>query len=83
MDHDMEARPHPAPEKATFTETENAAFAEKSAAAEAKAGAIEAENVEHNMTVLEAVKAYPMASFWAFIMSFTIVSCHSALSCSA
>jgi len=42
--------------------------------ADYKAGAIEAENVEHNMTVLEAVRAYPMASFWAFVMSFTIVS---------
>ena len=40
-----------------------------------KAGAIEAENAEHNMTVLEAVRAYPMASFWAFVMSFTIVGC--------
>ena len=40
-----------------------------------KAGAIEAENAEHDMTVLEAVRAYPMASFWAFVMSFTIVSC--------
>ena len=40
-----------------------------------KADAIEAENAEHDMTVLEAVRAYPMASFWAFVMSFTIVSC--------
>jgi hypothetical protein len=39
-----------------------------------KADAIEAENAEHNMTVLEAVKLYPMASFWAFVMSSTIVS---------
>jgi SP family general alpha glucoside:H+ symporter-like MFS transporter len=39
-----------------------------------RAGAIEAENAEHNMGVWEAVKAYPMASFWAFIMSCTIVS---------
>ena len=37
--------------------------------------AIEAENEEHNMGVWEAVKAYPMASLWAFIMSCTIVSC--------
>lgn len=40
-----------------------------------KADAVEAENAEHSMTVLEAVKAYPMACFWAFVMSFTIVSC--------
>lgn len=39
-----------------------------------KADAIEAENAEHNMTVLQAVRAYPMASFWAFVMSAMIVS---------
>lgn len=38
-----------------------------------KQDAIDAENEEHRMGVLEAVRAYPMASFWAFIMSFTIV----------
>ncbi|KAB8211083.1 MFS transporter sugar porter SP family protein [Aspergillus parasiticus SU-1] len=38
-----------------------------------RAGALEAEQAEHNMTVLEAVKAYPAASWWAFVMSFTIV----------
>ena len=48
---------------------------EKAKVADYKAGAIEAENAEHNMTVLEAVRAYPAASFWAFVMSFTIVSC--------
>jgi hypothetical protein len=36
--------------------------------------AIEAENAEHSMTVMEAVRAYPMACFWAFVMSSTIVS---------
>ena len=42
-----------------------------------RAGAIDAENAEHNMGVLEAVKKYPAASFWAFVMSSTIVSpCH-------
>ena len=39
-----------------------------------RAGAIDAENAEHNMTVLEAVRAYPAASWWAFVMSATIVS---------
>ncbi|OHW98783.1 MFS sp general alpha glucoside:H+ symporter [Colletotrichum incanum] len=38
-----------------------------------KADAIEAEQAEHNMGVLEAVKLYPMASMWAFIMSTTII----------
>lgn len=39
-----------------------------------RAGAIEAEEAEHSMTVLQAVKAYPAASWWAFVMSCTIVS---------
>lgn len=39
-----------------------------------RAGAIDAERIEHDMTVLQAVKAYPAASFWAFVMSCTIVS---------
>lgn len=38
-----------------------------------RAGAIEAEELEHNMTVLQAVKAYPAASWWAFVMSCTII----------
>ena len=54
----------------------NVSLTEKAGVADFKADAIEAENAEHNMTVLEAVKAYPMASFWAFIMSCTIVSYH-------
>lgn len=45
----------------------------KAEAAAYKADAVEAENMEHNMGVWEAVKAYPMASFWAFVMSSTIV----------
>ena len=49
-------------------------YAAKAEVADYKADAIEAENTEHTMTVLEAVKAYPMASFWAFVMSCTIVS---------
>jgi SP family general alpha glucoside:H+ symporter-like MFS transporter len=47
---------------------------EKARAADYKADAVQAENAEHNMTVLEAVRAYPMATFWAFVMSCTIVS---------
>ncbi|OXG99758.1 MFS transporter, SP family, general alpha glucoside:H+ symporter [Cryptococcus neoformans A1-35-8] len=45
---------------------------EKAGSVDYKAGAMEAENAEHAMTVLEAVRAYPMACFWAFIMSFCI-----------
>ncbi|EUC37023.1 hypothetical protein COCCADRAFT_23286 [Bipolaris zeicola 26-R-13] len=46
---------------------------EKSTAAQNKAAAIEAENAEHNMTVPQAVREYPMAAFWAFVMSCTII----------
>ena len=41
-----------------------------------RSGAIDAEKVEHDMTVVQAVKAYPAASWWAFVMSCTIVSSH-------
>ena len=39
-----------------------------------RTGAIDAEKIEFDMTVLQAVKAYPSASWWAFVMSCTIVS---------
>lgn len=52
---------------------------DKAHVADYKADAIEAENAEHNMGVLEAVRAYPMASLWAFTMSCTIVSSLSSL----
>lgn len=39
-----------------------------------RAGALNAEDIEHKMTVIQAVKAYPAASWWAFVMSCTIVS---------
>ncbi|KAF2763983.1 general substrate transporter [Teratosphaeria nubilosa] len=51
----------------------DAIFSEKADTSDFKADAIEAENAEHNMTVLQAVKAYPMASFWAFVFSFLII----------
>ena len=38
-----------------------------------RTGAIDAEKIEHDMTVLQAAKAYPAASWWAFVMSCTIV----------
>lgn len=46
---------------------------EKAGFAEYKGDAIDAENAEHDMGVLQAVRAYPMASFWAVVMSSTIV----------
>ena len=70
MNHDHESKPTYTQEieKPGVEYNEN----EKTDAAH-RAEAIMAENVEHNMTVLEAVKAYPMASFWAFVFSCTIV----------
>merc|ERR1711977_199810 len=38
-----------------------------------RTGAIDAEKVEFDMTVMQAVKAYPAASWWAFVMSCTII----------
>lgn len=52
-------------------------------AIEYKMAAMEAEAAEIKMGVLQAVKEYPMAATWAFIMSCTIVSNphNSLLSC--
>ena len=36
--------------------------------------AVDGENREHEMGMLAAIKQYPWACFWAFIMCFTIVS---------
>jgi MFS transporter, SP family, general alpha glucoside:H+ symporter len=36
--------------------------------------AFDGENREHEMGMWAAVKTHPKACFWAFIMSFTIVS---------
>jgi len=46
---------------------------EKTRYADMKADAVEAENAEHRLGVLEAVRAYPMAATWAFIISCTII----------
>lgn len=54
-------------------------YAEKAEVSDFKASAIEAENAEHNMTVLQAVRAYPMASFWAFIVSFSATTFSAAI----
>lgn len=43
-----------------------------------KAAAMEAETAEQKSGVLQAVKEYPMAALWAFVMSCTIVSRLSA-----
>lgn len=36
--------------------------------------AVDGENREHSMGMWEAAKSHPWACFWAFTMSFTIVS---------
>jgi len=53
---------------------------EKAKLSDYKADAVEAENMEHKMGVLEAVRAYPMAATWALVMSSTIVSYEILLS---
>jgi SP family general alpha glucoside:H+ symporter-like MFS transporter len=45
-----------------------------------KAAAMEAEVAEQQSGVVQAVKEYPMAAFWAFVMSCTIVRRLPALS---
>lgn len=50
-----------------------AALDENAKARDMKADAIEAENAEFQMGVLECVRAYPMAASWAFLMSCTII----------
>lgn len=47
--------------------------------AEYKAAAMEAETAEQQSGVLQAVREYPMAALWAFIMSCTIVSRFSSV----
>jgi SP family general alpha glucoside:H+ symporter-like MFS transporter len=60
-------------EKATTNIDHSADLDEKAKLSAYKADAIEAENAELNMGVWEAVKLYPMATFWAFVMSTTII----------
>lgn len=75
----MDDKPHGGAQEveaeATFSQVDNAYdLDEKARVVDYKEDAVAAETAEHNMTVLEAVRAYPMASFWAFVMSFTIVT---------
>lgn len=71
MEHDTEAK---GSRLSQHEHEHDAVYEEKAAISSFKADAIEAENAEHNMTVLQAVKEYPMAAFWAFVMSCCIVS---------
>ena len=76
MSNDIEANPkNAAPlgiESAPMRDAEKDLIKKNDAAY--KVEAVLAENAEHGMTVLQAARAYPMACFWAFIMSSTIVS---------
>jgi SP family general alpha glucoside:H+ symporter-like MFS transporter len=60
-------------EKAISHVDDSAALDEKAQAALYKTQAMDAETAEHDMGVVQAVKAYPMAALWAFIMSCTII----------
>ena len=77
MEHDPEKN-RPASADRVNSVGHESVYATKADIADYKADAILAENAEHDMTVLQAVKAYPMASFWAFVMSCTIVCCPTA-----
>lgn len=58
-----------------ITQVEDSHNLEKDAKLESyKAAAMEAEMAEQKSGVIQAVREYPMAALWAFIMSCTIVS---------
>lgn len=65
---DMETKGHQAQVEDVYDSDEKTRYADM------KADAIEAENAEHSLGVIAAVKGYPMAATWAFIISCTIVS---------
>jgi SP family general alpha glucoside:H+ symporter-like MFS transporter len=56
-----------------ISQVEDTSYDDKANSAANKAAAIEAENAEHALGVIDTVKAYPMAATWAFVMSCTIV----------
>lgn len=55
-------------------ERHGSVYAAEVKASDFKMDAIEAEKLEHQMGVLQAVRMYPMATFWAVVMSSMIVS---------
>ena len=65
---DMETKGHQAQVEDVYDSDEKTRYADM------KADAIEAENAEHRLGVISAVKGYPMAATWAFVISCTIVS---------
>lgn len=66
---DMETKGHQTQVEHVYDADEKARYADM------KADAIEAENAEHKLGVIAAVRGYPMAATWAFIISCTIVGC--------
>lgn len=72
MERELDSKHHHDDELA---DKNTAMYSEKADVVDYKADAIEAENIEHNQTVLQAVRAYPWATFWAVVFSCTIVSC--------
>lgn len=64
---DMETKGHQAQVEDVYDSDEKTRYADM------KADAIEAENAEHRLGVIAAVKGYPMAATWAFIISCTII----------
>jgi SP family general alpha glucoside:H+ symporter-like MFS transporter len=69
FDGDMETKGHQAQVEHVYDADEKARYADM------KADAVEAENAEHKLGVISAIKGYPMAATWAFVISCTIVSC--------
>jgi SP family general alpha glucoside:H+ symporter-like MFS transporter len=63
-------------EKAISHVDDSSNLDENAKIAQYKAAAIDAENAEHDMGVVQAIRTYPMAATWAFVMSCTIVSFH-------
>lgn len=74
MSTNPNSEPYGTEPKVPDTHVENAYEPdEKQRASDMKNDAMEAEQAEIDLGVLDAVKAYPMASLWAFVMSCTIV----------
>lgn len=74
MSDHIDIKTHDGNEKG-ITEIEDSQNLDVHAKIEAfKAAAMAAEVEEQQSGVLQAVKEYPMAAFWAFVMSCTIVS---------
>ncbi|KAM0724025.1 hypothetical protein Q7P37_001016 [Cladosporium fusiforme] len=74
MSTNPNSEPYGTEPKVPDTHVENAYEPdEKQKATDMKNDAMEAEQAEIDLGVLDAVKAYPMASLWAFVMSCTII----------